>query len=894
MADNKQTSALSSEENTLSDAPTVALEAEKTSPLLAGEIGAIPPLDRRIGAYRLIRELGRGGMGAVYLASRADDQFEKLVAIKVVVRGLDTDFAVQRFRAERQILASLDHPNIARLLDGGTTTDGRPFFVMEYIEGKPIIEYSDENKLSIEDRLKLFRQVCSAVQYSHQNLVIHRDIKPGNILVTAEGVPKLLDFGIAKILNPELYSLGIDQTLTAMRLMTPQYASPEQARGEPVTTATDVYLLGVLLYELLTGQRPYKIVSTAPHDIIRVICDQEPDRPSTVITRITKATGGTDGSTTIDQSAFISGLGEGSADKLRRRLTGDIDTIVLKAIRKDPAARYGSVDLLSEDIRRHLEGKPIAARPDTLFYRAGKFIKRNKVPVAAVVLIMLSLLGGIIATAWQASVASTQRMKAEERLRDVRALANTFLFEIHDAIENLSGSTPARELLVRRALEYLDRLARESSDDASLQRELAIAYKKVGDLQGNPYSANLGDTGGARESYEKSIAIRESLIAGGSSNMQDRHDLAIVLAGVADLMWSNGEAAKAVDYYRKAAEHESMAVDSDPTNREWRRHLWGIYRRMAYSQAQGGDLESGLVSFDKSSEIIEALVAEDPANPQMQSDLATHYTGLGEVAGEKGDLAGALDYFQKSLVIHEELFAADPTNVSARLDVALSFSRMGEVQREMGNFDGALVSLRRTLEIFEDISAADPTNAQATRNLSVGLRDVGNILVKKGDYAAAADYLRKTLAITEKLASGAGANLFVRAEEAISNSEFALVLARLGDTSKAFEHSDKGVKMMEAITRDNPESAEMGGVMADAYVNRGEVYASIAEKGKVARSRQIELWKEARDSYKKSLDVFNDLKNRGLWTSADRIEPEEVERKLAQCEAALARMGGAN
>src|ERR1044071_3483336 len=244
-----------------------------------------PMIGRRIGAYRVEREIGRGGMGAVYEAVRADNMFRKRVAIKLVKRGMDTDFILRRFRNERQILATLDHPYIARLLDGGTTDDGLPYFVMEYIEGLPVYRYCDERQLTVSERLRLFSMVCDAVNYAHQKLVIHRDIKPSNIMVTPGGVPKLLDFGIAKLLNPEFAGeITLDPTATAMRLMTPEYAAPEQVRGEPVSPATDVYSLGVLLYELLTGHRPYRLRNRSPHEMARVICEEEPAHPSVRIT----------------------------------------------------------------------------------------------------------------------------------------------------------------------------------------------------------------------------------------------------------------------------------------------------------------------------------------------------------------------------------------------------------------------------------------------------------------------------------------------------------------------------------------------------------------------------------------------------------------------------------
>src|SRR6266853_795830 len=342
---------------------------------------------RRIGTYRVLREIGRGGMGTVYLAARADDAFQKLVAIKIIRRGLDTDDIIQRFRSERQILAMLDHPNIARLLDGGSTDEGLPYFVMEHIEGEPIDLYCDRLKVTITERLKLFQGICAALRYAHQNLVIHRDIKPGNVLVTKEGVPRLLDFGIAKLLAPGT-SVG-ERTLTGPRPLTPEYASPEQIRGETITTSSDVYSLGVLLYGLLTGKKPYRLASRTPAEMERAIC-AEPERPSVAV---------------------------GSMPG--RRLRGDLDNIVLMAMRQEPQRRYASVEQFSEDIRRHLEGLPVIARPDTAGYRAAKFIARHKAGVAAAALLVLTLMAGVVATAWQARVARLETTKAQR--------INTFL-----------------------------------------------------------------------------------------------------------------------------------------------------------------------------------------------------------------------------------------------------------------------------------------------------------------------------------------------------------------------------------------------------------------------------------------------------------------------------------
>lgn len=357
-------------------------------------------IGKQVGSYRITEEIGRGGMGAVYKAVRADDQYHTEVAIKLIKRGMDTDFVLRRFRNERQILANLNHPHIARLLDGGSTEEGLPYFVMEYIEGEPIDKYSDTQKLSITGRLKLFRAVCSAVQFAHQNLVIHRDLKPSNIIVTAEGSPKLLDFGIAKILRLESSLQTIEATATIFRVMTPEYASPEQVQGEHLTTRSDVYSLGVLLYELLTGHRPYRFKNRRPEEVARIICDQEPERPSTAVSR-TDNLSTTDGAEEIRVTReSISEVRGGSPEKLQRLLRGDIDNIILKAMRKEPLDRYASVDEFSEDIGRHLAGLPVRARNQTITYQGLTFFKRNVArnwQTSLIVLLSVVLLVGAVA-----------------------------------------------------------------------------------------------------------------------------------------------------------------------------------------------------------------------------------------------------------------------------------------------------------------------------------------------------------------------------------------------------------------------------------------------------------------------------------------------------------------
>ena len=428
-------------------------------------------IGKTIENYLILERIGTGGMGAVYLAERLNSDFKQKVALKIIKRGMDSEAILTRFATERRILSTLKHPNIAQLLDGGISSEGLPFFVMEYVDGKPLNQFCDENELALNERLQIFRQICSAVENAHKHLIIHRDLKPSNVLVTSDGIPKLLDFGIGKLLSND----GDEATLTATqgRVFTPEYASPEQVLGKSVTTATDVYSLGVILYELLSGERPYKIESRLPQEVANVILTEEPIRPSSVVSSqwlVVNKTRKEASHQTNPKSQILN----------PKSLRGDLDNIILKALRKEPERRYQTVQEFSEDIRRHLVGLPVTATADTTFYRVGKFVKRHSVGVFAGGLIFLSLLVGISATAWQANRANVERAKAEQRFQDVRKLANSVVFELHDSIENLPGSTRARELLVKKALEYLDNLSQESGNDAELQRELANGGEAAG------------------------------------------------------------------------------------------------------------------------------------------------------------------------------------------------------------------------------------------------------------------------------------------------------------------------------------------------------------------------------------------------------------------------------
>ncbi len=509
---------------------------EQPPVVLLGDQPELPDrmVGQTIGPYRITGLVGQGGMGTVYRAVRADAAYEKTVAVKLISRGT-TPGGVEQFKQERQALAALDHPHIARLLDGGETDEGRPYFIMELVEGVPLDAFCDARRLSIDERLTLFRSVCGAVQFAHEHLIVHRDLKPDNILVLDDGTPKLLDFGIARLLHETGGQSGTGEPAGAGP-MTPEFASPEQVTGGAVTTATDVYSLGVVLYRLLSGRRPYHVGGTGATSFARMVSWTAPLPPSTA-----SAEAGVAARSSVSSLGAVCAARRTTPRALRRRLAGDLDAIVERAMQKKPEDRYRSVEQLSADIQRHLDGLPIVAGPDRVSYRAGKFIARHRVGMAAAALAAVALVAGVASIAWQVRVATRERARAERRLNDVRQLANSFMFEIHDAIVNVPGTTAARALMVGRALTYLDSLAAESGGDASLQRELADGYVKVGDAQGHPTSANIGDSAGATLSYDKAIAIGRGLVTARRDDREAQRILARAYRQQADLFAWTGD-----------------------------------------------------------------------------------------------------------------------------------------------------------------------------------------------------------------------------------------------------------------------------------------------------------------------------------------------------------------
>jgi serine/threonine protein kinase len=739
-------------------------------------------LGRRIGPYRVTSVIGSGGMGVVYAAVRDDQQYSKQVAIKLVKRGMDTDFVLGRFRTERQILATLEHPQIARLIDGGATEDGQPYLVMEHVDGLPITQYCENNRLSLVERLDLFRSVCEAVQYAHRNLVVHRDIKPGNILVTKERLPKLLDFGVAKLLAPAPPSEQGTLTSLGVQMLTPDYASPEQVRGERVTTATDVYSLGAVLYELLTGVRPHRLNDYTPEEIEEAICRAEVERPSMAVLR-----------------------NERLPEKIRRQaargLTGDLDNIVLMALRKEAERRYASVEQLSEDLRQYFRGRPVSARPDTLAYRAGKFVRRYKLAVAAGVVAAASLVAGSAATFWQAR-------RAEQRFQQVRKLANVFLFDLHDRLQNLAGATEVRQFVVRTGLEYLASLEREAGGDRALMRELALAYQKVGDVQGYPLASNLGDRSGAMDSYQKTIRILEG-IDPRSRDSRVQLDRAEAYRKLAEVQIARGDLRAALATFRKAQSIVQAVLESDAANQPAMTLLGILQNSVGRALSTTFDIPALAREAAEAVAFNEKLAAANPSDPRLLGVLATSYRLTGTALQRAGRHQDALGYFLKNVDIRERRAAMEPSNVGLRRQLMLAHSFVGDLlidpMMTPPEPSRALDSFRKMLAIAEAFAKQDAADRRLQIDVANSLQRVGAALALTARHEEALDYLRTALKMTEALSAAAPDNFVLGFNAVFLHERVAYVLAAQGNVRPALVHSRTALASIEKLMAKDPE-----------------------------------------------------------------------------------------
>jgi eukaryotic-like serine/threonine-protein kinase len=896
-----------------------------------------PLIGARVGSYRLLREIGRGGMGSVYLGERDDEHYQKLVAIKVVKRGMDSAEVLARFRHERQILAGLEHPYIARLIDGGTTSDGRPFFVMEYVQGLPIDAYCREQGLDLASRLKLFLRVCEAVAYAHRSLVVHRDLKPSNILVTAEGVPKLLDFGVAKLLDP-----GVDPGLTANPLamgpLTPEYASPEQIQGLPITTSADVYALGLILFELLTGTRAQKIPTYSPTEIERVICHTDPPRPSTVP------------------------RGNGAPAKLNT----DLDTIVLMAMRKESARRYESVHELAEDVERSMDGRPIRARKDSA-YRAGKFVRRHAVAVFATVLVLLSLVGGIAVALKQAHeaekariVAEAQRQSAEleraraeaqtkvaerereraeaetqlakieqdrsqRRLGQMLELADRSLFDIHSAIEKLPGSTEPRRQVVATTLTFLENLSKDADQDDRLRFMLAVSYFKVANVQGYPLQPNLGETKEALANYERSMQFIEPLLRKepnrpeyilqsvetqtswattlGSAGEEEQalpmmlaalptaHRLNLLCPKQSQCLMAEGgvyselvnmtlnhDSSASLHYSQLQIESLQHAMKALPDAPEIQLELATAYSQQAKIDNVLRDLPRSVEQYRQAIALREGALQRNPSDVILRRSLMITYGNLGGTLGNPlynnlGDTAGAREYYAKALAIARDLARADANDQLAQYDLANALLFSSILDPPKEEWPAALVNLQEAERILHKIVAADPQSNSKLRTLATVEEYEGHRLNALGRMEEALTEYRLSLAASEKAIARSPLDLGLAAQILASEGALAEALAEQGDRNGAVEMAQRATSRAEKLSTGASDPDRIVRLTALAY-------------GRLARVRAtLKDWSDARAAAQHSLTLWRQLTAKS--PSLDTSEVTRIEALVKDCDTHL-------
>lgn len=747
----------------------------------AGQIVGLsdPMIGQVVGTYRIEREIGHGGMGTVYLAHRIGD-FARQVAIKVVRRGMDTEHVLERFVSERQILAGLAHPNIARLLDGGSTSDGRPYLVMEYLDGVPIIAYCDNHALTIEARLRLFLVACGAVQYAHQHLVLHRDLKPGNVLVTPDGVPKLLDFGIARVLAHD--DIHPAATVVFQRLLTREYASPEQRQGQSCGITSDVYSLGVILYELLSGTRPKREMTT------------QPEPPSSAAAR----------------------LGARAPQHAVRQLRGDLDTIVVKALRHEQLRRYQTVHALAADLERYLDNRPILARPDSWSYRARKFAVRRWLSLAAVVVVVASLGGGMVAAARSARVAALERTRAEQRFEDVRKLTHALLFELHDEIRTLPGAVAVRQRLVARALEHLDRLSRDAGGDTPLQLELASAYDRLGTL--------AFDMNGAQASYHKAAALFEQLVATGLANRETVAFQVDNLINLADLLKMMGDtdaalttAGRALAITHRWVEDAGGASRADEPLLVMLDHSHSV---SGFIKEDAGEFTAALDDYAQALDAARARAERAPGNRDAQRRIGTVLTHQGINLLGTGQAAAALAALAEARTLLEPLLQAEPVNVVYQRDVWNMQLHTGRAQRAAGDSLRAVRSLQSALTIKQRLADADPNDTGHQRGLAVTRVALSQALGAVGQWPAALALVEQAMATSRRLAAVDPSNL----ESWIDLGEFGLthaqLLARLGRAGESRAALVAARAELGEAAKRNPRNRRVATMLAQARSTR--------------------------------------------------------------------------
>ena len=759
-----------------------------------GASSSVQPLPR-FGPYHAREAIGRGGMGTVYRATREDGEVNLEVAVKSISSPIWSSILDERFRRERQILSQLRHQNIASFLDGGLGEDGLPYLVMELVAGEAIDRYCDLQRLTVRKRLEIFLEVCAAVDFAHRQFIVHRDIKPSNILVNSLGEPKLLDFGLARSME-----LTAPQQDSPTLYFTPLYASPELLRGKPAAVTDDVYSLGVLLYKLLIDRRPFASTGTTPAEIVDSVLHTEPRKASTVI-------GGMDAS---EASAVAEVRGE-TAVGLRRALEGDLNAIALKSVAPAAADRYASVAELAADVTRYLEGRPVRAFAGGGLYRAKKFVVRHKAPVAAVVLILLSITAGIVATLMEASEARRQRAAAERRFQEARELTRYMMFELQNSIQKLPGSTPIKADMVKHSLDYLDRLAAEKNNDDSLRIDIAEGYSELADVLGHPLRPNLGQAAEARDTYTKAIGLLEPVVAREPQNQRAKRALArarlmlgmsfifyrqwdkggkLVETAAHDLVQMANESPKDFDILSQAsAAEESVAMT--------------LTQRDGYTMGGNDDAGNDL---RKSIDYAKAALQLKPGDPEGTSQLASSYNHLALLTQTR-DRPTAAGYFQQALVALDSLPAEQKASSAIRNKRASVLLGMGWNLGSMGDFDRGIAAINEARTTMEQLAEEDPQNRVYPQARASIYRNLGVIQDYAGHSAAAVDAYKTAISILEQLLKANPNSPYNRTTLADLQANAAEISAKMGRHAEAVELARASVPVLKQTAQQKDASA---------------------------------------------------------------------------------------
>lgn len=743
-------------------------EVGDSAPNLAEEV---------LSGYRVVRKLAQGGMGTVYLAERDDGSFARRVAIKVMRQLPGAATFRRRFQREGYILADLEHPNIARLLDAGTTTAGHPYFVMEFVDGKPIDLYCQEQKLGLPDRLELFRKVCAAVHTAHRNLVVHRDLKPGNILVDQQGEPKLLDFGIAKLLEPEALPFDIEETVTGYSPMTPRYASPEQIQGKPITTASDVYSLGVLLYKLLVGSLPYKLDGDTGTSLPNAILQQDPPRPSTA-------------------AAARAENGEPIDKDRARRLIGDLDTVLLKALRKQPDRRYASAEQFAEDLERYLKGLPVIARPDTFSYRANRFVRRHRWAVAGVAAVAAILVGSTITVLLQGQQLAQQRDQAKLE-RDKAKQVSAFMVDIFQQAD--PHVSPGQNLTVRAVLDQAsEKIHRELSGQREIRAELQMALGRI-------YS-NLGELAAARPLALEALATRRDLVG------DDHPAIAENLEDLGLMLIRGGEYPEAEEHLQEALRLRELGGDSSATASTLS-HLGTLYRT--------------LKNFPLAEEHLRRSIAlAETGGLGDRSTLANSAHELAITLGERGHFQEAGVFFIRALKIREKIFPPEHP------DVLSSLESLGIYYGFQGDMESCEAYIGRSLQLREATLDPDhPTLATSRHNMAV-------ILSRIGRNDRVEELFTKALLIREKTLAPGSIRLFE------SYDALASFYLDQGRPQQARALLTKAIEPALLLLQETPANAELKERLVVYYQRLGNAHRDLGDS-----SLAIKSWQTARNLY---------------------------------------------